>query len=142
MYMQIKIKKLHPDAVMPQYAHSGDAGMDLRAIEDVTLEPGQPVRIKTGLAIELPEGHVALLWDKSGLSTKHALKTLGGVIEHTYRGEYQVGMINLGREAYTFQAGDKIAQLLIQPIVTADPVEVAELSETERGAGSFGSTGI
>lgn len=139
--MEIKIKKLHPDAHIPEYAVAGDAGMDLRCIEQITLEPGVPVRIKTGLAIELPAGYVSLLWDKSGLSTKHALKTLGGVIEHTYRGEYQVGMINLGRENHTFYPGDKMAQMLIQPIVTAQPVEVTELSETERGGGAFGSTG-
>ena len=110
-------------------------------VEDITLEPGVPVRIPTGLSIELPEGYVALFWDKSGLATKHALKTLGGVIEHTYRGEYQVGMINLGDKPHTFAKGDKVAQLLIQPIVTAEIVETNELSESERGEDGFGSTG-
>lgn len=139
--MQIKIKKLHSDAVMPQYAHPGDAGMDLRTVEDIVLEPGVPARIPTGLAVELPEGYVSLFWDKSGLATKHALKTLGGVIEHAYRGEYQVGMINLGKEPYHFKKGDKVAQLLIQAIVTAEPIETDELSETIRGESGFGSTG-
>ena len=139
--MQIKIKKLHPDAMTPSYAHAGDAGMDVHTVVDITLEPGVPVRIPTGLSIELPAGYVSLFWDKSGLSTKHGLKTLGGVIEHTYRGEYQVGMINLGTEPYTFSVGDKVAQLLIQPIVTAETVEVDELSETTRGIDAFGSTG-
>ena len=139
--MEIKIKKLHANATMPQYAHPGDAGMDVRCTETITLEPGQFTRIPTGISIELPEGYVALFWDKSGLATNHALKTLGGVVEHTYRGEYQVGMINLGTEPYTFQEGDKVAQLLIQPIVTAVPIEVDELSETVRGEGGFGSTG-
>ena len=139
--MEIKIKKLHPNAVVPGYALAGDAGLDLRCIEEVTLEPGVPVRIKTGLAIEIPAGYVMLMWDKSGLATKYSLKTLGGVIEHTYRGEHQVGMINLGKESHTFRPGDKVAQMLIQPIITAVPVEVDELSETERGSGGFGSTG-
>jgi len=139
--MEIKIKKLHPNATLPEYALEGDAGMDLRCVEEITLEPGVPVRIKTGLAIEIPEGYVMLMWDKSGLATKHALKTLGGVIEHTYRGEHQVGMINLGKQNHTFYPGDKIAQMLIQPIITAVPVEVTELSETERGGAGFGSTG-
>lgn len=139
--MQIKIKKLHPNAVIPSYAHVGDAGMDVRTVTDITLEPGIPVRIPTGLSMELPEGYVALIWDKSGLASKYGLKTLGGVIEHTYRGEYQVAMINLTQQPYEFKQGDKVAQLLIQPIVTADPIEVDQLSETERGDGSFGSTG-
>jgi len=139
--MKIKIKKLDPSAVIPEYAVVGDAGMDLRTIEQITLEPGVPTRIKTGLAIELPEGYVALLWDKSGLATKYGLKTLGGVVEYTYRGEYQVGIINLTNKPYTFQPGDKVAQLLIQPIVTVEPVEVLELSDTERGTRAFGSTG-
>lgn len=139
--MQIKIKKLHVDAVMPEYAHPGDAGMDIRTITDAVLGPGEFTRIPTGLSIELPEGYVALIWDKSGLATNYALITLGGVIEHTYRGEYQIGVINLGTEPYTFRKGDKIAQLLIQPVVTAEPVEVDELSETVRGTGAFGSTG-
>ncbi len=139
--MEIKIKKLDPNAFMPEYAVAGDAGMDLRCIENVTLEPGVPTRIKTGLSIEFPEGYVALLWDKSGLATKYGLKTLGGVIEHTYRGEYQVGMINLTNNPHKFEVGDKVAQLLIQPIVTAEPIEVEELSHSERGEGAFGSTG-
>ena len=139
--MQIKIKKLNTQAIVPCYAHRDDAGMDLYCSEEIVLSPGVPVRIKTGIAVEVPAGYVVLIWDKSGLSTTHGLKTLGGVIEHTYRGEYQVGMINLSNEPFTFRAGDKVAQMLIQPVVTAEPIEVDELSRTERGEGGFGSTG-
>ena len=139
--MELKVTKRHPDAVLPSYAHEGDAGLDLCALTEVVLEPGEPRKIPTGLSLELPEGYVALVWDKSGLSTRYALKTLGGVIDRTYRGEYQVGMINLGSEPYTFNKGDKIAQLLIQPIVTAQLSQVEQLSETERGEDGFGSTG-
>ncbi len=141
MNPEIKVKKLHEDAVIPEYAHPGDAGMDLRCVEDVTVEPGQKVMIGTGLAFEVPEGFVPLFWDKSGLAIKHGLKILGGVFEYTYRGEYIVGMINLNDTAYEFKKGDKIVQLLIQPIATASIVEVEELSETSRGDGGFGSTG-
>ena len=139
--IEIKFKKLDPRARTPVYAYPGDAGADVFALEDTTLEPGVPMRIRTGFALEFSPGYVALFWDKSGLSTKHGLRTLGGVIEYGYRGEYQVGMINLGTEPYHFRAGDKVAQLLIQPVETADFVEVEELSETERGEKAFGSTG-
>ena len=97
--------------------------------------------ISTGIALEFPEGYVALIWDKSGVAAS-GIKSMGGVIEHTYRGEYKVIMFNTSKDNYSIKKGDKIAQLLIQPIVTAEVEEVSELSETERGSGAFGSTGI
>ena len=140
--MKIKIKKLNENAVIPAYAHPGDAGMDLYASEDGVINPGERKLIGTGLSIELPEGYVSLIWDKSGLAAKRGITTLGGVIEYTYRGEYRVVMYNTSQEPHEVKAGEKIAQLLIQPIVSAEVEEVTELSETARGDGAFGSTGV
>jgi len=139
--MILKVKKMDPEAVLPKYAHSFDAGMDIFALENVTINPGQSVGIKTGLSFEVPEGYVGLVWDKSGLSIKHGLKILGGVLDSGYRGELIVGMINLGKEPYVFEKGHKLTQLLIQPIVITEIKEVEDLSETERGQGGLGSTG-
>lgn len=140
--MNLKVKKLDPKAVVPKYSISGDAGMDLFSVEYVVIKPGQRYAVATGLAIEFDPGYVALVWDKSGIALKKGIKTMGGVIEHTYRGEYKIIMVNLSDEDYKILKGDKIAQLLIQPIVTATIEEVAELSDSERGVGAFGSTGI
>jgi dUTP pyrophosphatase len=141
MSLGIKVKKIHPDATIPRYAHTGDAGMDLFSIENYTLIPGERRLFKTGLQIEIPEGHVSLIWDKSGVANK-GIKTMGGVIEYTYRGEYCVILLNTSNENYEVKKGQKIAQLLIQPVATAEVIEVSELSETQRGDGGFGSTGI
>ena len=139
--MLLKVKKLNPEAVLPSYAHKGDAGLDLFSCENCILQPGERKMISTGIALEFPEGYVALIWDKSGVAAS-GIKSMGGVIEHTYRGEYKVIMFNTSKDNYSIKKGDKIAQLLIQPIVTAEVEEVSELSETERGSGAFGSTGI
>ena len=125
---------------MPTYAHSFDAGMDLRTVEEVIVKAGEDAKIKTGLAMEIPEGYVGLVWDKSGIGSK-GLKTLGGVIDAHYRGEIMILMRNLNNEDYTFQKGDKVAQLLIQKIEHPEIEEANELSETVRGEGRFGSTG-
>ncbi len=137
--MKIKIKKLHPDAVIPKYAHEGDAGLDLHSVEDVILRPFERKVVGTGLSIELPEGFVSLIWDKSGVASK-GIKSMGGVIEYTYRGEYKIILINFSDEIYEIKKGEKIAQLLIQPIKTAEVEISEELSETSRGEGGFGST--
>lgn len=139
--LSIKIKKLNQEAVVPSYAHAGDAGMDLYCYETTTLKKGERKKIGTGVAIELPEGYVSLIWDKSGLATNHGLTNLAGVIDAGYRGEYFVTIINLGEEDYTLEKGHKIAQLLIQKVEHAQIEEVAELSDSTRGAGGFGSTG-
>jgi len=139
--VELKIKKLNPDAIIPRYALPGDAGMDLFSVEDVTIEPGQRHAVATGLAIELPAGFVSLIWDKSGVALKKGLTKMAGVIEHTYRGEYKILLLNTSEEVVEIKKGDKIAQLLIQPIVTAQILEVEDLSETDRGVGGFGSTG-
>lgn len=137
----LRIKKLHPDAKIPSYAHPHDAGMDLFACEGVTIAPGARALVGLGVAVEIPEGYVGLIWDKSGLSNTHGLKTLGGVVDAGYRGEVKVGLVNLGSESYTVGAGHKIAQMIIQKVEHLEIVPTEELSETARGEGGFGSTG-
>ncbi len=139
--MILKIKKLHADARVPQFAHDGDAGLDLHVPETVQLLPGERKSIPIGLAMEIPDGYVGLIWDKSGLSHKYGVKTFGGVIDAGYRGELQIGVMNLSTEAYTFEKGHKIAQMLIQKVEHPEIKEVHELSSSARGAGGFGSTG-
>ncbi len=139
--MILKVKKLNPEAKIPSYAHKGDAGLDLFSIEDFVLKPGERKLVSTGISTELEEGYVALIWDKSGIAAK-GIKTMGGVIDCHYRGEYKVVMLNTSSQDYEIKKGQKIAQLLIQPIIDAEIKEVSELSETERGSGAFGSTGI
>ncbi len=140
--MKIKIKRLHPDAIIPNYAHPGDAGMDLYSVEeDFVLKPGERAKIKTGISIELPPGYVSLVWDKSGVGSK-GIKTFGGVLDSGYRGEYIIMLANLSPEYFEVKKGQKIAQLLIQKVEAPEIEESHELSETSRGDGGFGSTGL
>lgn len=139
--IKISIKKLHPNAKIPQYAHPHDAGMDLFAIEHVIIPVGGRVLVGTGIAVEIPEGYVGLVWDKSGLSNTHGLKTLGGVIDAGYRGEIKVGLVNLGQAECAIGAGHKIAQILIQKVEHPTIALVDELTESVRGESGFGSTG-
>ena len=139
--MILKVKKLDPDAKMPSYAHAGDAGMDIYSNETVTIKPGEALKVKTGIAFEIPEGFVGLMWDKSGIAFNHKLKTLSGVIDSGYRGESLVSLINLGAEPYIIEKGHKIVQMLIQKVECPEIIEAESLSETSRGAGGFGSTG-
>lgn len=126
---------------IPSYAHPGDAGLDLCARETITLKPGERAAIPTGLRFEIPEGYAGLIWDKSGLSIREGLKTLGGVVDAGYRGEVLVGMVNLGSKSYTFLRGHKVAQLLIQKVERVEIIEMEALDKTDRGEGGFGSTG-
>jgi dUTP pyrophosphatase len=139
--MQLQIKKLTKTAVVPTFAHAHDAGMDLYADESFTLKPGERKAVSTGIAMAIAEGSVGLIWDKSGVAVKRGVKTIAGVIDAGYRGEVLVGLLNLGDEEQTFAAGDKIAQMLFQEVKHPQIMIVAELSDTERGAGGFGSTG-
>ncbi|MFA7708129.1 MAG: dUTP diphosphatase [Candidatus Pacearchaeota archaeon] len=135
-------KKLVPEAIIPSYAHPGDAGMDIFSNENIIINAGERYLISTGWSLELPEGYVAFIKDKSGIAYKKGMIHMAGVIEYTYRGEYKVLLYNTSKEPYEVKKGDKIAQLVILPVATAE-IEVAEeLSETSRGAGGFGSTGI
>ena len=139
--MNIRIKKMHPDGKTPVYVQPGDVAMDLFSRETKTLQPGERALFFIGYAFEIPSGHAGLIWDRSGLSNKQGLKLLGGVIDSNYRGEIAVGLVNLSQAAYTITAGDRVAQMLIQPVENPTLEEVAELSETVRGVGGFGSTG-
>ena len=148
--MELKIKALSPrigaDIPVPSYATAGSAGMDLRACIDapVTIMPGEQGLIPTGLAIALPDpGYVALLYARSGLAIKHGLSPANcvGVIDSDYRGEIVVALRNYAKEPYTVEPGERIAQMVITPVVQAAIALVDELDDTDRGAGGFGSTG-
>ena len=142
--MKIRLKRLVPEAVLPQYAHGPeeDAGMDLRSVADVLLEPGVPQLVPTGLAIEVPPGYEAQLRPRSGLALKHAitLPNSPATIDPGYRGEVRVILLNLGREAYQVHAGDRIAQMVIARYEAVE-WEESELADSTRGAGGFGSSG-
>lgn len=137
---QISVQKLNPDARLPSRAHPNDAGLDLYCIGDITLNPHEPVKVATGVAMAIPDGSVGLICDRSSMGAK-GIRTLGGVVDSGYRGEVQVLLINLRNEPYKISRGDKVAQILILPVNLAPAVEVNELSVTSRAAGGFGSTG-
>ncbi|MEG9436711.1 dUTP diphosphatase [Edaphobacter sp. HDX4] len=142
--VRLKVKKLVQEAKLPRYAHVGDYGdlaADLYASEALILEPGSTVAISTGIAMEFPSTHGALVEDRSGLALK-GLTTLAGVIDPGYRGEIRVVVTNLGTAALDVKSGDRIAQLRIVQRIQADFEEVTELGEATRGAGGFGSTGV
>jgi deoxyuridine 5''-triphosphate nucleotidohydrolase (dut) len=139
--MKLKVKKLVREAILPDFAHYNDAGMDLYCVEKILIKSGEKVQIRTGIAMEIPDGYVGLIWDKSGLSHKFGLKTFGGVFDAGYRGEILLGMVNLGQEDYVLEVGNKVAQMLIQKVEQPEIVEVKELSEGLRGERRFGSTG-
>src|SRR6185436_6986203 len=118
--MHLKVKKLHKDAKLPTHGHPGDAGMDFYTIEDVVFEPGKQKRVLTGVAIEIPEGHVGLIWDKSSISFDMGLKTMGGVIDASYRGEVIMNLLNTSDKTVTLPKGHKVAQMLIQKFEHCD----------------------
>ena len=142
--MQLKVKKLNPAAVLPSYARDGDAGLDLFAAGGLVIEPGRSALVPTGIAIELPSGTEAQVRPRSGLALKHGLSVLNtpGTVDEGYRGEVGVILINHGTAAFTVEPGMKIAQMVVSPRIQVSVVEVAELSDTARGAGGFGSTGL
>lgn len=140
--MDLAIKKLNAEAVLPQFAHDTDAGMDLCATETITIAPQQRVLVATGLALAIPTGYVGLVWDKSGIASKAGVTTLAGVIDAGYRGEVKIALLNTGTEVYAIKRGQKIAQLLIQPICHPMLREVEELPAADRGDRGFGSTGL
>jgi dUTP pyrophosphatase len=142
--VRLAIRRLDAAATLPSRAHEGDAGLDLYASEAASLRPGARASVGTGIALEVPPGHAALVLPRSGLAAKHgiALVNAPGLIDAGYRGEVRVLLHNTdAAEEFEVSAGDRIAQLLLVPFVTADPVEVGELAASERGADGFGSSG-
>lgn len=166
--MSIKIKRLHPDAVIPKYAHAGDSGFDLVAVEDVVIEPGETKLIPTGLAFEIPEGFELQVRPRSGITLKTKLRVQLGTVDSNYRGEVGVIVDNIAvdvygnvsqylthvdgtdyrtselypNDTYLIRKGDRIAQGVIAPVAKMEFEEVDELSDTERSNKGFGSTGV
>ncbi|WP_204138399.1 dUTP diphosphatase [Halomicronema sp. CCY15110] len=141
--MELRIKRHSDSAILPQYAHPGDAGMDLYAIETVTLPPGAAALIKTGISIELPPNTEAQIRPRSGLALHHAVTVLNtpGTIDEGYRGEIGVILINHGQAPFQVTPAMRIAQMVITPVIYAEIAEVETLTSTNRGQGGFGSTG-
>lgn len=142
--MILRFKKVHPDAVLPAYAHKSDAGMDLRSVADVVIAPGGRALVPTGLVMLLPPGYEAQVRPRSGLALKHGVTVLNtpGTIDSGYRGEVGVILANFGDADFTVKKGDKIAQAVIAPVTQPEIVETGTIDETDRGADGFGSTGV
>lgn len=152
--MKLGFKKVHTDAKLPSYAHVGDAGMDVCAVENVVLFPFTPTLVKTGLVVEIPTGYELQVRPRSGLALKKSITVWNspGTIDSGYKGEIgiillwapitQLSTQDVKQDCEWIKKGDRIAQLVLAPVTKADIVEVSEVSETERGTGGFGSTGF
>lgn len=142
--MQLPVKRLRPDAVVPERAYAHDAGLDLASCEHAVLAPGERALIGTGLAVAIPEGFAGYVQPRSGLAAKHGITIVNtpGLIDAGYRGEIRVALLNTdARASFTVEPGMRIAQLVILQVPPVLPVEVDELPSSERGAGGFGSSG-
>jgi len=142
--MDLPVTKLHASAVVPTRAHPGDAGLDLYSVEDAHVGPGERWSVGTGIAVEIPAGHAGLVLPRSGLAREHGITLVNspGLIDAGYRGEIRVLLLNTDpAETVRLEAGARIAQLVVAPVALAEPIEVAELSDSARGDGGFGSTG-
>jgi dUTP pyrophosphatase len=141
--MKLKVKKIDEKAILPRYAHDGDAGLDLFSVERKTIPPGESVIIRTGIVIQLPPHTEAQVRPRSGLALKHKITVLNtpGTIDYGYRGEVKVILFNHSKTEFVVEQGKKIAQMVIKPVLTVEVTQVEELSETQRGEGGFGSTG-
>ncbi len=141
----VRVKKLHPNAKLPAYGSSEAAGADLYACleEAVTIAPGETYFVSTGIALEVPKGCAGLVYARSGLACKRGLAPANkvGVVDSDYRGEVKVALHNHSNEAQTVEPGERVAQFIITPVLTPAYEEAAELSDTDRGVGGFGSTG-
>ncbi len=144
--MMVKVKRLFSEAILPHRATEYSAGADLYACipEAVTVAPGETVKIGTGIALETPEGYAAFLYGRSGLGVKYGIAPANcvGVCDADYRGEVIIGLHNHSQESFVIHPNDRIAQVVIAPVLEAEFQEVEELSNTRRGSGGFGSTGI
>jgi len=152
MSVTVKFKKLDPKAEVPQYMSEGASGMDVRAclttcngpvLNSIVIYGGQRIAVSTGLSVEIPKGYEIQVRPRSGLALKSGVTVLNspGTIDSDYRGEIKIILVNLGNDIFVVQDGDRIAQLIVAPVVWADVEEVVELGETDRGIGGFGSTG-
>jgi len=142
--VELRIRRLREEATLPSRTHEGDAGLDLYAAEPATLGPGERATVATGIAVEIPDGLAGLVLPRSGLAAKHgiALVNAPGLIDSGYRGEVKVLLLNTDRtDPFEISPGDRIAQLVVSPVAETEPVEVAELEMSTRGAGGFGSSG-
>ena len=143
--VDIPIKKLARNAAVPVCAYSGDAGVDLRSTEQVTLAPFERAMVPTGLAIALPEGYAGFVLPRSGLAAKHGISIVNapGLVDSNYRGELKVVLVNTdAHSSFTVEIGDRIAQLVVMPVPTIQFHEVDELSDSSRGEAGFGSSGV
>jgi dUTP pyrophosphatase len=142
--LSLRVKRLDPRAVLPSRAHPGDAGLDLHALDGVELAPGERAQVRTGIAIALPPGTAGLVLPRSGLAARHGISVVNapGLIDEGYRGELQVLLLNTDRdERFRAQPGDRIAQLVVVDVEGPEIVESADLGDTSRGDGGFGSSG-
>jgi dUTP pyrophosphatase len=142
--MELQVRLLSEQARVPTRAHEGDAGLDLRAAEGTTIGPGKRASVGTGVAIEIPSGYAGLVVPLSGIAAKYGISLVNapGLIDSGYRGEIRVLLLNTDREQpFAIDPGDRIAQLVVTPVVAAEPVEALALSLSARGDGGFGSTG-
>jgi dUTP pyrophosphatase len=140
----LPVRRLDPGLPLPAYAHAGDAGADLRAADDVVLPPGGRATVGTGIAVAVPDGYAAFVHPRSGLASRHGITVVNapGTVDAGYRGEVRVVLLNTDpAEPFTVRRGDRIAQLVVQPVTRVRFVDVAELPATPRGEGGFGSTG-
>jgi dUTP pyrophosphatase len=141
--IELPIRRLHPDAVMPERAYAGDAGLDLSSCERVELGPGERATVGTGLAIAIPDGYAGFVQPRSGLAARHGLTIVNtpGLVDSGYRGELKIVLLNTDeREPFVVEPGMRIAQLVVLQVPGIDPVEVDELPESERGVRGFGSS--
>ncbi|HHC08005.1 MAG TPA: dUTP diphosphatase [Actinobacteria bacterium] len=141
--MKIPLKRLDTSLPAPRPAHEDDAGLDLYAAEDANLEPGERAVVPTGIAVAIPPGHAGWVTPRSGLAAERGVTVLNapGLIDPGYRGEVKVILVNLGTETVRIRRGDRIAQLVVTPVAAVEWVHVADLDDSDRGAGGFGSTG-
>lgn len=141
MFEHLHFKRLHPEARLPTRGSAHAAGLDLYAVERVTIEPGGRATVRTGIAVAVPRGFYGRVAPRSGLAVRHGLDVLAGVIDADYRGEILCPLVNHGREPFEIEPGARVAQLVVEAIATPQPVWAEDLEETDRGAGGFGSTG-
>lgn len=143
--VHVSIKILSRDVQIPHMAYNGDAGVDLRSVERIVLEPQERAMVATGLAIALPEGYAGFVLPRSGLAAKHGISIVNapGLIDSNYRGELKVILLNTDPDkSFTIEIGDRIAQLIVMPVPTINFEQIEELTESQRGESGFGSSGI